>query len=61
MVHVGSGVAGVYFIGADLVGHVHDEVAVHHAVDEAADEAHGPVEAGIFLQAEGEGDDGDIV
>ena len=61
VVHVGGGVAGVYFIGADLVGHVHDEVAVHHAVDEAADEAHGPVEAGVFLQAEGEGDDGDIV
>ena len=45
-------------VGADLVGHVHDEVAVHHAIDQPADQANGPVEAGVLLQPEGQGEDG---
>ena len=59
--HLGGGVPGADLIGPHLVGHVHDEVPVHHAVDQPADEPHGPVKAGVLLQAKGEGEDGDIV
>ena len=32
--HLGGGVPGADLIGPHLVGHVHDEVPVHHAVDQ---------------------------
>ena len=43
----------VQLIGAYLIGHVHDEVAVHHGVDQLADQRDGQGEAGVFLQTEG--------
>ena len=59
--HSQVGGPGIYLIGPDLVGHPHDEVAVHHAVYQLADQADGELEARILLQAEGHGDHGHIV
>ena len=54
-------VALALFIGADLVGHVHDEVAVHHAVDQLLHQGNGQREAGVALLAKADGNDRDIV
>ena len=61
VVHHGVGGPRLHLVGADLIGHPHDEVAVHHAVDQLADQAHGEVEARVLLQTKGDGDDGHIV
>ena len=37
-------------IGPDLVGHIDDDVPVHHGVDHLADDGESEGEAGIFLQ-----------
>ncbi len=46
----GVGLALVDLVGADLVGHVHDDVAVHHGVHRLADKGEGQLEAGVLLQ-----------
>ena len=38
-------------VGPDLVGGLHDEVAVHHGEDRLAQEGNGELEAGVLLQA----------
>ena len=47
----GVGSARVHLIGADLVGHVDNDVPVHHGVDRLADEGEGKLEARVLLQA----------
>ena len=58
--HQGIRLAGVDLIGTHLVGHVHDEVAIHHGVDKAAEEGDGQVEPRVLLQAEADGDDRNV-
>ena len=41
----------LHLIGADLIGDVHDEVAVHHGVDQLAHQRDGEGKAGVGLQA----------
>ena len=61
VLHHGVGGTSLHLVGADLVGHPHDQVAVHHAVHQLADQVHAQAEAGVFLQTEGDGDHGNIV
>ena len=44
------GIAGGDLVGADLVGHVDDDIAVHHGVHRLADKGQGEGEARVFLQ-----------
>ena len=60
-IYHGVGGARLHLIGADLVGYPHDQVAVHHTVYQLADQVHAQAEARVLLQAEGDGDHGDIV
>ena len=45
------GLPGGDLVGADLVGGLHDDVAVHHGEHRLADEGEGQLEAGVLLQA----------
>ncbi len=57
----GVGLPLVHFIGADLVGHVDDNVPVHHGIHRLADEGEGQGEAGVLLQAgQVDGHHGDV-